>query len=73
MLLSRPVTVHLYLPAGGVKNIASARFVPARNEEGKPELMQLTIQQVVMKVDSLTKGGCLYAVDKRRLKTFLGE
>ena len=70
--LPRPITVHLYNPTGGAKGVVSARYVPASNDEGRPELIQLTIQQVVMRVKSLTKGGYLPATDRHRLRSFLG-
>ena len=71
--LPRPVTVNLYHPAGKAKGVVSARFIPALDDEGRPELMQLTVQQVVMGVKALTKGGYLQAADKRRLRQFLDE
>ena len=69
--ISRQVSVQLYQPAAGSKNVVTARYVPVSNGDGQPEVMQLTVQQVVLGVDVLTKGGYLRTNDRRRLQTFL--
>ena len=69
--LPRPLSVQLMRPSGGTKHITAARFSPAQDEDGHPIMVQLTVQQVVLKVQSLTKGGYLQAQDRRRFAKFL--
>ena len=69
--LRRPISVRLYQPESGSKNVTTARFVPAVNEDGADTILQLTPQQVVMGVESLTARGYLNAVDRRRLAMVL--
>ena len=71
--LPRPITVLLYQPESGSKGVIGARFVPATNEDGETTSLQLTPQQVVMQVSSLTTKGYLRASDKRRLSAFLED
>ena len=71
--LPRPISVLLYQPESGSKGVVGARFVPATNEEGDKTMLQLTPQQVVMQVSSLTTRGYLRAADRRRLAAFLED
>ena len=71
--LPRPISVLLYQPESGSKGVIGARFVPATNEDGDTTMLQLTPQQVVMRVRSLSAKGYLKAADRRRLAAFLKD
>ena len=47
--VSRPITVHLYSPQAGAKDITRARFHPTTDPEtNQPMLKQLTVPQVIL-------------------------
>ena len=46
--ISRQVSVQSYQSATGSKNVVTARYVSILNEDGQSEVIQLTVQQVVL-------------------------
>ena len=71
--LPRPLSVQLMTPEKGQTQVASARFRPAVDNEGQPLMVQLTVQQVVMQVESLTNAGFLRSSDRRRFNAFINS
>ena len=70
--VSRPITVHLYSPHPGARDISHARFHPATDQDtNQPILQQLTLAQVILRVSKLTPRGFLSPADRRSLASRL--
>ena len=65
--LPRPLSVQLMQSGQRTKNIVKVKFSPTMDEEGLIIMVQLTAQQVVLQVHSLTNGGYLPAEEVRLL------
>ena len=68
----RPITVKLYEPQANAVSLPRARFVKAREADSDAtKVTQITMHQVVLRLQHLTVRGYLQAADRRRLQRCL--